>query len=478
MPQATSGHMFFTPEFNKVAKWFLVISILVTAGYYFFAFLGLDRDNASSVFLFRSCLGAISVVALSYAAYCLTQSRNACIVFAVALMIQQFSYIYATENPDALPSIIGNSLMSSYGVRVVLSGMSYALLGYLLIRRPRGLLLGIAGILSTMGIYWIQAQGYMDVLDAITGSRFISNTITLKVPMENGYMEFNPLGAVINALINFNPLILLWVGILFINNRDADLTMRTIDLRSSYDKVARSIVHWSLRLFLITSAFGLLSKILRHYYRVGLSISFLFGIICFCMTIYILGSLYRNNLTYEFVSREKYPSWLYFFLNAPFVHLFYWLYLMRKKKAQAFIDGDLQGQRNIIARLEENYSLTGRNSFLAIFSFAMFICLSLAFVMITQNSRADAGLLEGLGVAVLINVVVLIWIYNKQYAAYYLFILYLLFLIPLYFVWQEGIAIADPGKYFYGLLISYPLFHWHQFRYIGGVPSDRSDQEE
>ena len=421
--------MIFTKEFNKAIRWYFLLSVLLISSYQVVPLVGVEFNmegkHSPGRIVYEVLWRATDAISFWYVLYYLTKDKVSSLAaggfYLLTTIAIYYSATYSNSNNNSI-----NLFLSSWWYDVTSYILATALFGWLHFKKYMGLWLGIVGFITIMSGPWSYPFYYVEFLKNIGLDELLEDSTFRIALSKGGYGLIQPLQILLNSLKLLTSIILIWFGIKVMEqSKRFDFHLRTLHLNDSSDIVARSLVHWNLRIFLISSIFSL-HPLIPTYYREGLSLKGALTFIGFSVAIYILGSLYPNNLTIDFVRRGKFPSWSYLLLNIPVIHFIFWLRLMFEKEKEDFTHSDYITQHQTVELYKAKFLKNYRNLDIVVLSIILFILLNLVRLSGSTNTEEIGAFF----IAVLLYIPILIWMFQRQYGMYILYPFFVVFFLP------------------------------------------------
>ena len=388
-----------------------------------------------------------------------TKSPKKTWIFAVfeLILVVIYNFVKFYEGADSLPELV---VESAHFVYIIGLSIIFALFGVNYFKSLKGLLLGVFFLIEHYSLSWTYMTGYLDVFANLTGGPYggLFEFFTYNHSIgEGSYRQNNVFELVLMMFGYLKGFIFLWFAFKLIERgKRSDLLLRTLHLDIHMDTWARALVHWTLRFFIVSSLFSGF-YMLRYIFDLYSTPFIAFSFACFAIVMYMLVSLYRNNLTLDFVMRNRHPSWLYYFINVPFVHFFFWLILWGKKVVPQFKKGRTIDSLPFIENMKEHFSWSERNVWILVLTVGVFVVR-----LLVEGTSASSSEMHVLLIGLIIYVLLLFTLYKFQYGNYILYgFLTLVFSVSLAFDVIEIVIVGGPVLL--GLIIFYPLFHFDKF---------------
>ena len=207
-----------------------------------------------------------------------------------------------------------------------------------------------------------------------------------------------------------------------------------------------SFIHWMLRLNLIFTLFSL-EKYLRWndtpYHLLTFSFHFFFTLI-----------IYRNLLVSLFISRKRFVSWGYFWLNIPYVHIFSWIHHMLKKPSKKFLDYQKEGEQYFDTAIRR-FKLKNRN-----IDIASIVGLLILIYFLLGITKMHGEI--SFWIITVISIAHVIILYHSKWFAYvWVFLVVIVNMVLLFF----DVDVLVPIVYsFFSVLVYHPLYHLDMYK--------------
>lgn len=224
-----------------------------------------------------------------------------------------------------------------------------------------------------------------------------------------------------------------------------------------------SLMHWVMRLTLFALAFGA-GRQLQMIAKLESTIGSIVVLTAILVALYVVSVIYRNFLAAYFVSRAKYPSWCYLFLNLPFVHVIAWGVAVTMPASKSVDYGNEQMIREDVSATFSALKMQfTQNKNAGILTF-MLIIIILYTIVTSLNIRSGIGSQKTIIVAMgIVSILLLLWYKSNNRAVYYILIIEA---VCLFIAMLLGHIKLMTPFIFLGLsnyIIYYSLFHFDQF---------------
>ena len=290
---------------------------------------------------------------------------------------------------------------------------------------------------------------YYQIIENLFDSIFyirLDDVFSIKYNISSSYNSINLVKMLLEPISNVARIIIFGVIYTSIKMRGSIkdfLHSITIEKSTSF---SMSFIHWMLRLNLIFTLFCL-EKYLRWngapYHLLTFSFYFFFTLI-----------IYRNVLVSLFISRKRFISWGYFWLNIPYVHIFSWIHHMLKRPSKKFLDYQKDGEHNLETAIRR-FKLKNRNidiaslvGLLILIYFLLGVTKmhgEISFWMITVFSIAN----------------IIIHYHSKWFAYVWVLLVVIVNMVLLFF----DLDILVPIEYsFLSVLVYHPLYHLGMYK--------------
>lgn len=224
-----------------------------------------------------------------------------------------------------------------------------------------------------------------------------------------------------------------------------------------------SLIHWVTRLTLFVLIFGA-TRQLQKVANLDFALGPLVLLTAILAALYVVSVIYRNFLVSYFVSRAKYPSWCYLFLNLPFVHVIAWGVAVTMPASKSVDYGNEQMiKEDVSATFSALKMQFTQNKNAGILTF-MLIVIILYTIVTSLNIRSGIGSQKTILIVVgIVSILLLLWYKSNSRAVYYIL---LIEAVCLFIAMLLGHIKLMTPLIFLGLsnyIIYYSLFHFDQF---------------
>ncbi|WP_020539660.1 hypothetical protein [Lewinella cohaerens] len=247
------------------------------------------------------------------------------------------------------------------------------------------------------------------------------------------------------------------------STRFLDFKQVSIPEASPMSVLTFSLVHWVTRLTLFVLIFGA-TRQLQKVANLDFALGPLVLLTAILAALYAVSVIYRNFLVSYFVSRAKYPSWCYLFLNLPFVHVIAWLVAVTMPASKSVDYGNEQMIKEDVSTTFSALKMQfTQNKNAGILTF-MLIIIILYTIVTSLNIRSGIGSQKTIIVAMgIVSILLLLWYKSNNRAVYYIL---LIEAICLFIAMLLGHIKLMTPLIFWGLsnyIIYYSLFHFDHF---------------
>ncbi len=262
-------------------------------------------------------------------------------------------------------------------------------------------------------------------------------------------------------------LLIIWFLINKVKNaRFFDFKQVSIPEAPPMSALTFSLIHWVTRLTLFVLVFGATRQI-QKVASLDFALGPLVLLTAILVALYVVSVIYRNFLVAYFVSRAKYPSWCYLFLNIPFIHVIAWVIAVAMPASKSVDYGNEQMiKEDISATFSALKMQFAQNKNAGILTFMMIIII-LYTIVASLNIRSGVGSQKTIIVAMgIVSILLLLWYKSNNRAVYYIF---LIEAVCLFVATLLGRIELMTPLIFLGLsnyVIYYSLFYFDQFTLI------------
>lgn len=467
----------FTPKFAKALKISFAISFLFAILGFLVAYLSFSDDGThdTAIQLLAQFVQVIIYGAFwGIAAYLTDRRKEALIAYAIALLPMLYTIIdfFLPKSFEDLNGGIDYSYSIAYTISIA---SSFIYFGWAYFKKTIGIWLGILVFVSRG--FFVATKGFDGISRAIGGLFRESNLLNMRIPTpDNGYIEFSPLESLVEAFY----LLILVVTFWFVFNRlksygELELKFQKIDLTYKIDKWSFSILFLILRTFLLFSAFSL-----PVYLSYGHPSEFylIFQQICFCISVYLVASIYRNMLTSYFAQNGIYPSWNYLCLNIPVIDWMALLVALGKKPARISPTVTKKEPNKALAYVKHamrNFQLEEGNVGIKI---AFMVLILLSVIISYQGFRHISSSIPSLVpyiVFLILTLGVAFWYMSHAKAISFIFITQSLLIVGLTLVDREIFIHPFLGIGLANIIVYFPLFHFEEFEFFNNGRSSKDN---
>lgn len=368
--------------------------------------------------------------------------------------------------PNSLKNIGGVNY--SHWINSLSDIAAFMTFGWMYFKEQKGLLLGIIALLL---IGFLSSRGY----SAYEYCSFFSNFGRATIGINS------------NSMVEYMTTILgqSWIPLTFIffwsifsplkNKQQIDFSLRTISILKTEDKVTYSLIHWVTRISVVVilfSSFRFIEHIQFLNSSNDLSFLFIFKLVCYCLAVFVVGSIYRNTLVSFLIRKKAYPSWFYLFLNMPFIHGILWgilMFLPDKKRSILSNSPETESELGQIQYSQKNFVYKGRNAAIKTIIVILFV-VGLVFILVSisaVSARNLRGMDPTFAVAIYVfNIILTIWYMGDRRAMYILFVMQSVLLMSMCFVNHQLLEAFVAYSSLVFLVINYALYHYDQFNFI------------
>jgi hypothetical protein len=460
----------FTEKFKKVLIQVILLSL-------FFSFL---QELPNIIILSPdSKLRASSFTALLF---------NGVLWFGIAKLTRQKEYalsgfaiqnillIAITIEPD-MDLIIG---LNKYLLILFLNVFAFTYFGYKLFGNKNGLWFGLIGLLH------LNLGSCSSLLFELFNMIGIRGLVFIDIHLGEGKIyPLDILGSIYVSFRNVVLLILFNYAYLLLRKYEIKKVINLFDNivnMNFQNRISFSIVFWLMRIGLL-SLYG--NLLLIRLTSVNSYLIFLIELTCFTFTFYVISIVYRNFLTSYFVyQKDKYPSWLYYFLNIPFFNIIAWAVLMlkhdEKNESTPLDEFEFENEvtkQNTVFRLKSNFENAGKNRWIKVLPY-----LGLSIVFFTQLvMMLEYHQMDGLMFLAITTAVAFTFLYfyleHKNGLYYYLGYQIVLMILVSFFRIEFLVELISPQSMVM-LIVLYPLFHFDKLKFESEENSKPIIEEE
>jgi len=344
-----------------------------------------------------------------------------------------------------------------------LSALAFMAFGWIYFKKKEGLFLGIMALLVLGMHQGNNVHRYYDFIEMVLEVFGMKNLLTLKYAITE--TTSTNISLIRNLLYRiYLPLsfIMFWFVFNSIKKiKTFDPSLRTVTILDKDNNLTYSIIHWVTRIALVVSLFSSL-HFMRYISREGFGLFMFTKTISYCLSIFIVASIYRNVLLSFFVQKKKYPSWYYLFMNIPYSHVIFWGVLMFEKPRMIPLVAESPLEK--IRKSQEAFIHENKNQAIIIFAaLASILKLVVEIAGISTLNQQVYGNISAIFIlAAFINIVVNIWYMLDRRALYILFVIQSLFIFINHEFFLSMLALSS----FAFLVVNYALFHYDQFKFV------------
>ena len=324
--------------------------------------------------------------------------------------------------------------------------LAYAVFGYFHFKSITGTLLASVVIMYCANLFAI----FIEVSTSLSDYGY---SVGLRELGTFGNQYVREIYNVISIFIPILNFLIFWVVYNIIKYKTLNFKLNSIRIEGLINRKAFTVIFWSLYTFyfiLIINS-GRVSQSPESRTIVH-NILWLIGTM---LIFYVLGSIFRNFTSAFFIQKGKYPSWMYYFINIPFLNIFIWLYLIAKP---VNTEGSLSISTN---QLQNRFEEDGRNR-LIIF----LILLGLIFTLVRWSIRLETSdqiifLLISLPVSLTLALIY----YNSSKALYWLIAIKAAVTLIFLVLEPEVIGLVLNLISIFSLAYHYALFHFDKMKF-------------
>lgn len=250
-----------------------------------------------------------------------------------------------------------------------------------------------------------------------------------------------------------------------------DISLRSIPIPQVISNFHYSIIYWVLRLSLITTVFGF-SLVSRTYLDRLTTIEGIIRIICLCLAIFVVGSIYRNFLAAFFISKGDYPKGWFFALNIPFIHPIAWartLFLKTPEPVSAEVLAQSEVEQDTalstVKTLQDRFNKGDRNNPIKVL-IILFLILSYIFQFMEAVNSINAGNLSLLFISFIVSLSLVFWYFSDAKALFIIFGIQSFLVLAFFIADYESLQTYVPVAGLLNMVFFYALFHFDRLNFI------------
>jgi hypothetical protein len=353
---------------------------------------------------------------------------------------------------------------------------AFAVFGLLHFKQARGLWMGLVYVVMLGVSVGISGDTYFTMIESLFRIFQIRDPFTIEIERDNGgVVHINYLGMMLVKLLEVLQLCIFWFIyhlVRFPGHLHTRLRVTPIIQRIS--PLTYSIIYWTLRLTLFVSVLGFIEVLVRIS-KHGFGSPAWFLTLCFCIGIYVVASLYRNFLSAYLVTKGKYPSYTYWFLNIPVLHVIAWITtLFVKSKPPVRIppvesldeEPETAGEHEIVMLdVQADFLRSNKNETIKILVL-VFTGLFLYKGQWLFGESYSQSIPTGSLWMIVIGLLVLVWYMIEKRLLFPLFVIQSLFILIM-------VMLIEPESYsnivvfgLVNLVLYYSLFHFDDIQFV------------
>lgn len=464
--------MYLTSEFQRAVIGLFLFALLMAGVSVILQINGIygisitHENSVGRIIAFQS-LQLIEIIAFWGAIAYITREKVATIVVvSIQVILLIFTtYLYISKGTSV------ETIESLRLPRIFLHLLSFTVFGLIHFRRVIGILMILVAVVFTGLSAGFNPSGFYKFINDIFEIFDWDNFMVLNIPGDIGSSRrIDMFSIILRELYLPLQLIVFWfiyTKIKFPKSFNSILSI--IPLTDHVSQTTFSVLYWILRLSLFIIAMGIINS-LRSIILNGPYYT-MYVLVCFCLAVYVVGSAYRNFLVAYFVSKGRYPSWLYLLLQIPLLHIIGWiLTFIFKPKPLPVTPGVVVAietpskptstamDRVKQARDDYEYSLENRG-----IKILLIVVLFLIWVIPNELTGEMTGAMRTIGI---INFILSIWFIVDRRSLLPLYIIQSVAVLILYLSGIEEMMKPILTFSLVNMVVYYALFHFASFEFI------------
>ena len=446
--------MFFTERFSTLLRYlfFFVIGMtILTMVLQFFGLHGFSISHPSENTLMRSVMNIFTFLiymsVLWLAIGYLTQDfKSAYIALAIGITIMLATeYFYPTKDRIRMD---GHLIKD---ISLLLTSVPIAVFGLLHFKSKKGLrLIVFFVILVGLGLL-ANSFIYTRILSSLLRVVGLDNFYSVEIPIGEGSYRVVPWFTFLYS--QFMTVVKIvafwWVYRLIQSDKSLWNNLDTCSVSTTSSKISFSLFYWSFRMVLIAGSIGLASAIARSF-ESDFNVIFFIKVGMSIFSLIVIGSIYRNFLSSEFVKNDRYPNGLYLLLNIPLLNVFGWLSCLSKF---SFKENEHIISKEKITQTKESFLKTKNAGWK--FLFILLVIVS-GFVQFLNNNSGES-LAWILGGSIL-SLILVIWFVSEKGSYVPLLVMMFMYILIVTAAREPSFVRPNMVTGFLNIIIFYVLF--------------------